>query len=310
VRRSRIALVSARAARALDDDLPPLLAALRDIGVETCVEDWDDGGVDWRGFDIAVLRSTWDYAERLPEFLAWVDRVATCTRLLNPSAVVRWNTDKHYLADLARSGIAVVPSRFVEPGEDAATALDAFLADPAAGAGCREFVAKPSFGAGSRDARRHARAQRGAAIGHMGELLAAQRSVLLQPYLERVDTAGETALLHFDGVFSHAIRKGPLLRPGSGATTALFAAEDITPRTAAPDEIELARRALAAVPDLGRGGTPLAYARVDLIRDDAGAPCVLELELVEPSVFLAHADGATTRFAQVLAGRLSGLSKN
>jgi O-ureido-D-serine cyclo-ligase len=292
----RIALVTVAAARPLDDDLPPLRDALRDAGADVAIVDWDDPTVDWSRFDLAVLRSTWDYAERLPEFLAWAERMSTRTRLQNPLDVLRWNTDKHYLGDLERAGVAIVPSTFVEPGADAAAALDAFLAGTAAA----EFVVKPSVGAGSRDAQRHARAQSDGARAHIARLLDARRSVLLQPYLDRVDEHGETALIHFDGVFSHAIRKGPLLRRGDGPTDALFAAEDIMPRVASEAERALALRALAAIPF----ERPLAYARVDLIHDGDGTPRLLELELAEPSLFFAHDAGSAQRFAVTVLARI------
>jgi O-ureido-D-serine cyclo-ligase len=292
---ARIALVTATAARDLDEDLPPLHAALRDAGADVVIAEWDDAGFDWSGVDVALLRSTWDYAERLPEFLAWAAQAATQTRLLNPPDVLRWNTDKHYLADLARAGVAIVPSTFVEPGADADVALAAFLdADASA-----EYVVKPSVGAGSRDAQRHGRAARAAARAHMARLLDAGRSVLLQPYLDRVDEHGETALIHFDGAFSHAIRKGPLLRRGDGPTDALFAPEQITARVATDEERALATRTIAAIPF----AQPLLYARVDLIHDADGSPRLLELELAEPSLFFAHAPGSAQRYARVVLAR-------
>jgi O-ureido-D-serine cyclo-ligase len=288
----KIALVTARAARGLDDDLAPLEQALREAGAQLAVADWDDGAVDWARFDFALLRSTWDYTERVAEFLAWAQRTGAQTRLLNPFEVVRWNTDKHYLLDLARAGLATVPSEFIEPGADAAVALDAFLQRHVHG----EFVVKPAIGAGSRDAQRYARAQREPAQAHAQRLLADRRSVLLQPYLDRVDEHGETALIFFGGAFSHAIRKGPLLKPNEGPTRALFAAEHITARAPEREELHLAERTLAAIPF----AKPLAYARVDLIRDADHAPCVLELELTEPSLFFATAPDSAARFAQTL----------
>ena len=294
---ARIALITAVAARDLDEDLPPLVAALRGDGTAASVVDWDDASVDWSRFDLAVLRSTWDYSLRLPEFLRWVDRVSESTMLLNPRDVVRWNTDKHYLGHLAAAGVPIVPSAFVEPGDDAGHALDRFLAAQAA-----EFVVKPSIGAGSRDAQRYARGERDDAARHVERLLNAQRSVLLQPYLGRVDVRGETALVFFDGRFSHAVRKGPLLRRGEGPTRALFAAEHITPRVAEADEIAIATRTLAAIPF----AQPLLYARVDLIHDDDGAPRVLELELSEPSLFFEHAPGSAECFARAVVARGAG----
>ena len=291
---TRVALVTAAAARNLDEDLVPIDAALRETGVDVSIVDWDDANIDWSRFDFAVLRSTWDYSTRLAEFLAWIDRVSPATTLLNPRDVVRWNTDKHYLAHLANAGVPTVPSTFVEPGDDVKSSLDAFLAriDD-------ELVVKPSVGAGSRDAQRYASSERDAALVHAQRLLDANRSVLLQPYLGRVDAYGETALMFFEGRFSHAIRKGPLLRRGEGPTRALFAAEHITPREASAGEIAVAERTLAAIPF----AKPLLYARVDLIHDDAGAPCVLELELAEPSLFFAQAPGSAERFAQAIVAR-------
>src|SRR3954469_15994498 len=255
---SGIALVTAAAARDLDEDLRPLELAMRNAGARLSIVDWDDAAIVWSDFDLVVLRSTWDYSLRLAEFLRWVDRVSPLTKLVNPGEVVRWNTDKHYLAELANAGVPVVPSTFVEPGEDASRALDAFLANAG-----DEFVVKPSVGAGSRDAQRYARGERDAATAHAKRLLDENRSVLLQPYLARVDAHGETALIFFAGKFSHAIRKGPLLKRGEGPTRALFATEHITPRTPSADEIAVAMRTLAAMP-FGE----LLYARVDLIHGD------------------------------------------
>jgi O-ureido-D-serine cyclo-ligase len=294
---TRVALVTARAARGLDEDMPPLTAALATAGAEAHILDWDDPAADWRSFDLVVLRSAWDYAERLPQFLAWAEGVAGVTRLVNPLPVVRWNTDKHYLGELARAGAPVVPTTYLEPGADAARVLEEFLArEP-----CAELVVKPAVGAGARDARRHLRNARAEILGHIAPLAAARRAVMLQPYLESVDSAGETALMYLDGRFSHAIRKGALLPAGAPSTAALFAAEDIAVRTPAADELAAAERILAAVPVGG-----LAYARVDLLRDAEGSPRLLELELTEPSLFLAHASAAAPRLAATL---LAGLRR-
>jgi hypothetical protein len=285
-----VAFVSARAARGRDEDLAPFEAALQAAGVRMEVVDWDDPTVQWESFDLALLRSTWDYTERLREFLAWVDATARHTTVLNPPAVVRWNTDKHYLRELARAAVPVVPSTFVEPGESAERALDSFLARH----DCPEFVVKPSVGADSRDTERHARTGVEPAVAQARRLLDAERSVLLQPYLDSVDRDGETSLIYFAGKFSHAIRKAPLLPPGVAGSPAvgLLAQERITPRVPGADELRVAEKALAALPF----ETPL-YARIDLIRDAGGAPTLLELELTEPSLFLVHAPGAAERFA-------------
>ena len=290
-RPAAIALVTARAARDLDEDLPPLFAALTRAGASVRVVDWDDADAEWSAFDLALLRSTWDYSMRLPEFLAWVEHASAATHLVNPPAMVRWNTDKHYLAELMRADVRTVPTSFVEPGDNAARAMDEFLVQHAA----TDIVVKPAVSSGARDSQRYGRRELGAATQHVERLLAAERSVVLQPYLDRVDADGETALIYFGGTFSHAIRKGPLLRRGEGSTQSLFAIEQIAPRVPGADELRTGARAVSAIPF----DTPL-YARVDLIRDADAAPRVLELELTEPSLFFTHAAGSAERFATLV----------
>jgi O-ureido-D-serine cyclo-ligase len=294
--RPRVALVSARAARAHDEDLEPLAAALAGEGIAAEVADWDEPRVDWAAFDLAVLRSTWDYAERITEFLAWIERISRLTVLLNPAAVVRWNTDKHYLRELAAAGVPVVTTRFIEPKASAAAALTAFLAqEPGA-----ELVVKPAIGAGSRDAARYRRSELAAATAHAGRLLEAGRSVMLQPYLEQVEREGETALIYLGGRFSHAVRKGPLLRMGGEPVSGLFAPEQITPRSPSAAQLDVAQRALAALPF---PADPV-YARVDLLGSASGRPVLLELELTEPSLFFPGAPGAAARLAAHLRDQL------
>lgn len=278
-----LALISARAARALDEDLPPLCAALTARGIAHEVVDWDDPAVDWARFRTAVLRSTWDYIDRYDEFTAWIKRVERLTRLLNPPDVVRWNTHKGYLLELAARGVPIVPTQLLHPGQ----AFD--LGD------AEEIVIKPAIGAGSRDARRF-RNDSQAARQHAQALLASGRDALVQPYLARVDQAGETALIYFGGRYSHAIRKGPLLVANADATAKLFAPEQIVAREPAPEERALAEQVLAAMPFAG----PLLYARVDLLRDAHGAPVLLELELTEPSLFFTYAEGSAERFVDAL----------
>lgn len=302
---TRLALVTAIAAAGLDDDLAPLLDACAAAGIAVQVRAWDDPTVGWGRFDAALLRSPWDYMQRLDEFLAWCAEVSSQTRLINPLPVVRWNIDKHYLADLEARGVPVVATHFVEPDMEPLPELQAFLATHAA---ATEFVVKPAVGAGSKDAQRYARSQEFAAANHLARLLAADRSAMLQPYLASVDELGETALMYFAGHFSHAIRKGPLLRRDEGATPHLFAAEAITARNPEPGEHALAEHVMAAaVSALGLREAPL-YARVDLIRDGDGLPRLLELELCEPSLFFAHADGSAAGFAKLLAETLQRVS--
>jgi O-ureido-D-serine cyclo-ligase len=298
-----IALATAIAATGHDDDLAPLLQACAAAGVDATARAWDDPSVGWSRFDAVVVRSTWDYTQRLAEFRDWCARVAAVTRLVNPLPVIQWNSDKHYLADLAGRGVPVVSTRFVELDHEPLPALQGFLAEHPRAA---EFVVKPSVGAGSRDAKRYSRAQEFAAANHIARLLDAGHGVMLQPYLTSVDRDGETGLILFNGAFSHAIRKGPLLAADADATSGLFATEAIAPRVPDAGELNLAHLALEAMQRSLDLSDPPTYARVDLIRDDAGEPQLLELELCEPSLFLNCAKGSAERFADILRQLLSG----
>jgi glutathione synthase/RimK-type ligase-like ATP-grasp enzyme len=255
-----------------DADDAPLAAALPEARWAV----WDDPAVDWPAFDLVVLRSTWDYQERRDEFLAWVRSVP---RIINPPDVVAWNTDKRYLGELP----GAVHTDFVAPGE-------AFAA-PAG-----EYVVKPSIGAGSRHTARYGPGAQARAAALVAEIHASGRTAMVQPYLGDIDEHGETALLYFDGAYSHAIRKGPLLRRGAEPTGEVFAPETIDPRDPPADERALADAAVAHVGDL-------AYTRVDIVRGPDG-PLLLELELTEPSLFFAQGPGAADRFAAAIRSRL------
>ncbi len=280
----RLAWVTARGARGRDDDEPLALAALAAAGVRTDVVDWDDPGVDWAGYDRAVLRSTWDYPERLGEFLTWLDVVDAATGLRNPAATVRWSVDKHYLAELAAAGVPVVPTSYAEPGDEP------LLPDG-------EFVVKPAVGAGSRDAASYGPEQHAVARAHVARLHARGASVMVQPLLASVARDGEWPLLFFGGTYSHAAGKRVAL-PRAGVVDGLFAAERSVPHEADAEQLAVARAAVDVV--TARFGVP-TYARVDLVRDDDGRPCVLEVELVEPSLFLAEGGpGAVERLVAAL----------
>jgi len=284
---SRVALATAREVADLDAEGQLLAAELRERGAQVSAAIWDDEGVDWSGFDLVVVRSTWDYATRIAEFLAWAERVSSTTRIENSLPLLRWTTDKHYLLDLERAGVPVVPSVFVEPGQDDTHDLLGV-----------EHVAKPAVSAGSKDTLRLGPEERERSRRHVAALLGQGRSVLVQPYLSQVDDTGETAVVFLDGDFSHAARKGALLRPGADLVDGLFAEEEIGPRDASPAERSAADAAMAALPL----DDPPLYARVDLLPTPDG-PVVLELELAEPSLFLEHVPGSAERLADAIMAR-------
>lgn len=276
--------VTTRAARGLDEDEPLALRALSSSGVEVAVVDWDDPQVDWARYDRVVLRSAWDYAEQLTRFLAWVDAVNEVTDLRNPPATVRWSVDKHYLLELEAAGVPIVPTNVVEPGEE-----------PVFPTG--DIVVKPAVGAGSRDAASYGAADLDLARAHVRRLQDQDRSVLVQPQLASVAIDGEWPMIYLGGVYSHAASKRVAL-PRGGQIEGLFAAEANSFHTADADQLAVANAAMEHV--TARLGVP-TYARVDVVRNDDGQPCVLELELVEPSLFLPQADpGALARLVDTL----------
>lgn len=280
-----IAFVTSTAHGALDADLPLLVAAAAGRGTDGRIVTWDDPEVDWSSFEAVVVRSCWDYIDRREEFLAWAGSVP---RLHNSVDVLRWNTDKVYLREVEAAGVPIIETRWdVARGDD--------IGDH------DEWVVKPTISAGSKDTARWS--TREEVWEHSAALVAAGRSSMTQPYVSSVDEEGETAMLHFSGVFSHAIRKGALLERGEGVRQDRDSRESITPRTPSDAQRELSEHAIgAAVRALGLDEPPL-YARVDLVTAADGSPLLIELELAEPSLFLPTADGAAERLVDAVLAR-------
>lgn len=260
-----------------DVDQAPLAAALAAAGLSAALVGWDDPAADWDAPIPTLVRSTWNYPEHPEAFLAWLARAAAAAPLHNPLAVCRANLHKRYLLELAARGVPIVPTTLVARGGT----LDlAALAAP-------RIVIKPEIGAASRDAAVFAPSDP-AAARHLAALTA-RGAALVQPYVRSVEDHGERSLVWIDGALSHAIRKAPR-----------FSGE--IERASGPFEIADDERAvaLAALTPYG----DLLYGRVDLARDDAGRPMVMELELVEPSLFFAHRPGSAARLVTGLVRRL------
>lgn len=288
-----------------DDEL--LAAALRRRGATAEAAVWNDPKTDWRAFDAVVLRSTWDYHLAPSAFRAWLGaRDDEGTVVLNPTAVARWNLDKRYLRALAARGVATVPTRWVEPGDvtDLDTELDALLDE----AGWDEVVVKPAVSASAHDTWRASRAT-GAADRPRLRALAATGAVLVQPFLREIERDGEWSLLFFGGRYSHAVRKRPRagdfrVQPHLGGT---HAAEPAPPAARAAAEGAVA----AALAATGLVAASLPYARVDGCLVDGGFR-LMELELIEPTLFLAQDAAAPDRCAAALldAMRLTAAAAN
>ncbi|HKP17901.1 MAG TPA: hypothetical protein VJT84_05430, partial [Gaiellaceae bacterium] len=262
-----------------DEDFPALIAALAELGVEAQPAVWD-ADVDWTGFDLVVLRATWDYAERRDGFLAWA---RSLPYVLNPVPVLEWNTDKHrYLTDLAAAGVPTVPTAFVEPGAAFEAPAEAYVVKPAVSAGGRSSA---RFDAGDAEA--------GRAL--VERIHADRRTAMVQPYLGEIE---ETALVYLDGAYSHAVRRRVPL-PAADERAVFYLDEHLRAGTATAGEQATAERALACAP------AKLLYGRVDLV-DGA----VLELEIAEPSLYLSFGERAAARFAAAISERLRTSTEN
>jgi len=280
-----VALVTNKESGDLHSDGPFLRAAFERLGVDTEVVAWGSG-VDWARFDGVLIRHTWDYIFDRDGFLAWAEEGAATTRLANPVAVLRWNTDKRYLRELEQAGVRIVPTIWVDAGE---RIPDVEWPD---------FVVKPSVSAG---ARLSARYRKGDDIaGHVERIHATGAAAMLQPYVGTKDGRHETGTYVFGGEVSHAISKAPVLADVrsplddlSGGSHQLVGPAAVDPRLA-----DHALAVLASAP-------PVLYARVDTVRDDAGEPLLMELEVTEPFLFLEHAPEGADRFARAAVGWLS-----
>lgn len=270
---SNVAIATCSEVLHKDHDDLEVIAALERRGIGAAHVCWDDPAADWSSFALVVIRSTWDYPGRCAEFLSWAERQP---RVLNPLAILRWNTHKRYLEDLAAARIPVVPTQFIEPG-------DAFEPPTI------PFVVKPAISCGAKDTGRYGPEQIGAARQHVSQLLSAGRTVMIQPYLSSIETTGEISLTYIGGVYSHAICRDPSLKrsglPSKDEVSPLSvdAYLNVRKHATTKGERELADRVMSYV--LHRA-PDLLYARVDLIPDQ-NVPVVLEVELTEPTLFLA-----------------------
>jgi glutathione synthase/RimK-type ligase-like ATP-grasp enzyme len=242
---------------------------------------WDGEQPNWSEFDGCLIRSTWDYHDKHEEFLAWTRLVAAETRLWNPPGLVAWNSDKTYLRELSERGVQTVPTVWV--GRDSRLELEQILA----GAGWSEAVIKPVVDLGARNLHRV----------HAGEGSAALDSVLqrgeamVQPFLPSLEEQGELSLIYIEGALAHAVRK----RPAAGD----FRVQSIWGGTVSREEpsaveVKLAEEVLAQFKEV-----PL-YARVDLVKDLDGDSCLIELELIEPNLYLSQNPTAAEALADAV----------
>jgi len=274
-----VTLVSCLTLPEPDPDAEPLARALAAAGLDSCVQAWDDPEADWSVAPVTFFRSSWNYPLHYRAFLCWAEEVASATALWNPLAVVRWNSHKSYLLDLEERGVAVAPTELLRRGASAR------LAEVMAGRGWDSVVVKPAVSAASFETMRVE--DRGSSAGeqHLRRLVA-ERDVLVQEFLPSVEGYGERALVWVDGELTHAVRKSSRFRGEEESVTG--------PVEISTDEARLAHLAMASV----RGS--VRYGRVDVAPGPSGAPVVMELELIEPSLFFAQSTSALERFVRAV----------
>ena len=268
-----------------DDQL--FARALERRGVTVRAAAWDDPAAAWNLAAAVVIRSTWNYHHHHEAFLAWVDRVAAITTLHNDARVVRWNSHKRYLADIARRGIPVIDTIFAEAGEG----VD--VSDVARAHGWSDIVVKPAVSASAHETRRFAADERSDAQAHL-DRLGATRDVMVQPHLATLAEHGELSLLFARGRFTHAVRRRSALVDGHPMPKSAPAETPIAARRCAERALEAAAALSGVMPN------ELLYSRVDLASTATGDYLLLELELIEPSLFLLHAPNAAEQFADGL----------
>lgn len=269
-----------------DDRL--LAGALSARGLSSVRLDWSDDRVDWGAFRAVVFRTTWDYYDRQSEFTAWLDRIGPVANLVNDVATVRWNLDKHYLADLAGCGVPIVPTRFLERGSNAD------LAALLVAEGWKEGVIKPAVSGGARHTHRFD-AGRAAHVEDLVNPLLAEEAFLVQPFEPDVVAHGEDTLVIVGGRFTHALTKRA--KPGD------FRVQDdhggtVHACSPTPGQIALAEAAMAACP------VSPSYGRVDMVRRADGTWVVMELELIEPELWLRRHPPAAAALADAIVDRL------
>lgn len=278
----RVAFVTYEGLPQLSDDDRRAIGPLREKGVEAVPVRWDDREVDWSSFELILLRSTWDYYRKYAEFLRWIERPEIEGRLCNSREIVRWNSHKQYLLELADRGLPVVPTRLVRRGEG--SSLRSILEET----GWSPFVVKPAVSASGDGFFRAERSQIPGAERHLERLLE-RGDALIQPFANRIEATGERSYVFFDGAFSHAAEYPALLRTS-----------DRDARLLEPDPTQLASVS-RVLPSLGM--QPL-YARIDLIPDDAQGWWLGELELIEPELLFRVDPSSCERFADAVAQKL------
>jgi len=247
---------------------------------------WDDPDVDWSAYDAVLIRTTWDYTQRVDEFLEWMRRAESQTRVFNPSAAAEKNLHKSYLREL---GDAAVPTLWCEPHEDPAKAIEA-----AAARGWDSVAIKPAVGAGAEDLVLAPLTERLPLCAHI-KRIHGRCAAMIQPLIEGVRTRGELSIVLIDGEPTHAVRKTPT---GGDYRVQIEFGGEYAPETPPPAALAAGRAAHAL------WDAPPLYARIDLVEPEPDVYWIIEVELVEPELFFPWAPHAGAKLAEALRRRL------
>jgi len=282
-----IALVTSEEVPQLEPDSQRLLPALAERGLQPLPAVWTDPAVDWPSFDAIVVRSPWDYFMRAAQWADWLDRVeAAGVPMFNPNNVVRWNSHKSYLQQLAAAGVPVVDTVMTQ----GSTGAD--LRDLMAGAGWDDAIVKPAIDGG---AMRLFRVRDVEDPQARFDELVAMGDVLVQPFLPSIVEHGELSLIYFGGELSHTVRK--TAKPGDIRVQPVWGGAYVLEGQTS-EAVRVAERIFDAIE------ADLLYARVDLVRGLDDHLQLIELEVIEPLLFLELDDAAPGRFADALVSRL------
>jgi hypothetical protein len=281
-----IALVTCATLAQLNPFDIPLLEALRARGLSVQPLVWNDAQVDWSEPLVSIVRSTWDYYLQRPVFLAWAQHVSQIHTLWNPFELLRWNTHKSYLLDLEKRGIPIIPTCWLR--QEASINLFHLMQER----GWSEVVLKPAVSIDAYETLLVNEGQVAQGQQHLDRMLA-EYDMLVQPFLPTIWSSGERSLIWIDGKVTHAVLREPMLGhdPSKQDQAARISEKLIQPDAS---ELELASTIM------DRLDTLALYARIDLVHDVDGQLRVMEVELVEPGLWLAWVPEAVERFADAI----------
>ncbi len=256
--------------------------ALEKRGLNVDCTYWDDPEYDWSQTKAVVFRTIWDYFKRYEEFSTWMNKIKNKTQLINPISLINWNIDKHYLADLEKKGITIVPTAYVDTG--AYRSIDSVCEEN----GWTDVVIKPAIAGGAFHTYKVQQNER-TSFEELFQKLVKERDMLIQPFQETITSLGEASLMVFKGKYTHAILKKA--KAGDYRVQDDFggSVHDYIPT---PDEIAFAERVFKACDPMP------AYGRADIIWDTDGTILLGELEIIEPELWIRNHPEAANDFAE------------